>query len=323
MLVYVGINKHDAKLYADPLNKIAMKMEDINSPFERMVLVNYQGDQYVSKNGMRYMQTDLYEHMDVFGGIQPEAMGENPRVPNIYGWQPRSTPLQTQKLDAEVSVKPTEIWIYDMPVRRIYVDNRHVLLYQNLARITYRILCKAGYGYPPETILHVYEITGATRIKLYDDWENAYTFANIEILEHHTWQGRPVFHRENHTPRAHEGVSNPYVPRKTRPGMGEMGGYMANREPNMPHQPRKKNARIEPRVRNDELWGKKMTPTMLQKFCKKFDGSSDPYDHVAQFRKLVFAEGVTDAHTTIEGFGLTMMEKALTWFQTLKPSHAI
>ena len=262
------------------------------------------------------MQTNFYEHMDAFGWIQPKVMGKNPGVLDIYGWKRRSTQSPTQKLDAEVSGdKPSEVWIYDMPVRRIYVDNRHVLLYQNSAGITYRTLCKVGYDYPPETILHVYEIMGATRIKLYDDWGNTYTFVDIEILEHHTWQGRPVFHKENHKPR---GVSSAYIPRTPRPRMGEMGGYIVNRGPNIPHQPRKKQARIDPQVRNNEFWGKKMTPTMLQKFSKKFDGTGDPYDHVAQFRQLVFAEGVTDMHTMVQGFGLTMMGKALTWFQTLK-----
>ena len=37
MLVYVGINKHDAKLYVDPLT---VKMEDIASPIDKVVWVN-------------------------------------------------------------------------------------------------------------------------------------------------------------------------------------------------------------------------------------------------------------------------------------------
>ena len=63
-----------------------------------------------------------------------------------------------------------------------------------------------------------------------------------------------------------------------------------------------------------------MRPTSLQKFSKRFDGSGDPYDHVAQYRQLIFAEGVTDIHTMVQGFGLTMEGRALSWFQTLKPS---
>ena len=71
-------------------------MEDIASPIDNVVWVNDQGDQYVP--------TDLYEHMDSFGWIQPRTMGEYLEVHDIYGWKPRSIPLPIQKLDAEVSV---------------------------------------------------------------------------------------------------------------------------------------------------------------------------------------------------------------------------
>lgn len=65
----------------------------------------------------------------------------------------------------------------------------------------------------------------------------------------------------------------------------------------------------------DNPWEKQLRPTYLQKFSKKFDGTGDPYDHKAQFRQLIFIEGVTDMHTMVQGFGLTMMGRALTWFQ--------
>ena len=64
---------------------------------------------------------------------------------------------------------------------------------------------------------------------------------------------------------------------------------------------------------------RKVRPLALQKMVKKYDGSRDPYDHVAAYRQAVHAEQVKDAHTQIEGFGLTLEGKALTWFQTLKP----
>ena len=34
---------------------------------------------------------------------------------------------------------------------------------------------------------------------------------------------------------------------------------------------------------------KALCPSTLQKFCKKFDGSGDLYDHIAQYRQLLFA----------------------------------
>ena len=65
---------------------------------------------------------------------------------------------------------------------------------------------------------------------------------------------------------------------------------------------------------------KALRPSTLQKFCRKFDGTGDPYDHVAQYRQLLFAEGIADVHTKVQAFGLTMEGRALAWFQTLKPS---
>ena len=52
--------------------------------------------------------------------------------------------------------------------------------------------------------------------------------------------------------------------------------------------------------------GKTLRPSTLQKFCKKFDGIGDPYDHVAQYRQLLFAEGIMDVHTMVQAFGITM-----------------
>ena len=43
-----------------------------------------------------------------------------------------------------------------------------------------------------------------------------------------------------------------------------------------------------------------------KKFSKRFNGTGDPYDHVAQYKQLIFAEGVTDVHTMVQGFGLNM-----------------
>ena len=40
----------------------------------------------------------------------------------------------------------------------------------------------------------------------------------------------------------------------------------------------------------------------------------DPYDHLANFQQMARAKKVHDLHTLVEGFGLTMEGKALTWF---------
>ena len=69
--------------------------------------------------------------------------------------------------------------------------------------------------------------------------------------------------------------------------------------------------------RHDDEYSRKVRPSTLQKLVKKYNGSGDPYDHIASFRQVVHAEQVTDTHTKIEGFGLTLEGKALSWFQTL------
>ena len=59
---------------------------------------------------------------------------------------------------------------------------------------------------------------------------------------------------------------------------------------------------------------RKVRPLALQKLVKKYDGSGDPFDHIAAFKQAVHAEQVSDTHTKIEGFGLTLERKVLTWF---------
>ena len=64
---------------------------------------------------------------------------------------------------------------------------------------------------------------------------------------------------------------------------------------------------------------RRVRPSQFQKWVKKYNWSADPYDHVATFRQVVRAEQITDLHTQVEGFGLTLEGKALSWFQTLEP----
>ena len=64
---------------------------------------------------------------------------------------------------------------------------------------------------------------------------------------------------------------------------------------------------------------RKTRPSSLQKMVKKYDGSSDLHDHVAAYRQAIHAEKVRDVHTQVEGFGLNLESKALTWFQALEP----
>ena len=60
---------------------------------------------------------------------------------------------------------------------------------------------------------------------------------------------------------------------------------------------------------------RRVRPYTLQKMVNKFDRSRDPNDHVAFFKQVVYKEQVFDHHTQIEGFGLTLKGKSLSWFQ--------
>lgn len=60
-LVHLGENMYGANLYIDPQNKIAVKMEDILSPLETQVWVNFQGDRYMSLGGIEYILSPSFE----------------------------------------------------------------------------------------------------------------------------------------------------------------------------------------------------------------------------------------------------------------------
>ena len=104
---------------------------------------------------------------------------------------------------------------------------------------------------------------------------------------------------------------------RVKPRMGETGGFTAGEAPTKPGG-MGKFPRTKTRGKRKEPSGKHIQPTTLQKFCKKFYGTRDPHEHVAQFNQLIFAEGIMDVHTKVHGFGLTLSESALSWFQTLK-----
>ena len=109
-------------------------------------------------------------------------------------------------------------------------------------------------------------------------------------------------------------------------GMGtrKTGSTKADTELPEPHEPRvdpiPRMSDHDDERKHDYDYTQKVRPSMLQKLVKKFDGSGDPYDHIATFRQVVMAKKVSENHMQIEGFGLTLEGKSLSWFQTLEPS---
>ena len=111
----------------------------------------------------------------------------------------------------------------------------------------------------------------------------------------------------------------PKVPDSTRTGgigaSGESGHGGSRRTPRFPSSGGSKG--FSRKSFPDS--SRKVRPSQFQKWVKKYNGSADPYDHLATFRQVVRAEQITDLHTQVEGFGLMLEGKALLWFQTLEP----
>ena len=263
--------------------------------------------------------------------------------------------------ESEVSSKPKDTALYHMNVTRIYVDNPHIVLYQNKVGLVYRALKWHDKVYPHNIILHVYGSRDLSKIKMFDDWGTSYHHLKEEKLMGYTWQGKFIFNLGKHPPpsplktgdtlKPEDSDFNVSMPKYVRPldaTFGDMhmhppeprregyfGGYEPRVDPTFPFpkvdpmfpradptfpfpRPEPTFPRTEPtfpflertlhihfgnlrhhlqgmagikRVRKDHRKrdDQKVRPTSLQKFCKKFHGTGDPYDHVAQYHQLIFA----------------------------------
>ena len=130
-LIFVRENQYGAKLYNDFLSNFAVKIEERPTPFEPVVMANYQGDQYMGKDGTRYFISPLYEDMEPTGRVrqaraQMEPIFGKANVSwdrNTQGGGPSSPARQrTEQRDAgknpEVSSKNLDTALFHMPVKR-------------------------------------------------------------------------------------------------------------------------------------------------------------------------------------------------------------
>ena len=118
-------------------------------------------------------------------------------------------------------------------------------------------------------------------------------------------------------PRPSVPGSNSFQDRDTTPKRGGHHPFGELRRPNPTPKPREDGPRPQPSKlvqRHKDEYTKRVRRFTLQKMIKKFEGSRDPHDHVASFKQVVCAEQVSDQHTQIEGFGLTLEGKSLSWF---------
>ena len=109
------------------------------------------------------MITPLFEQMNLTGTIHPmierrkllnSKLERITQGCNTYQqmqraeYPPRAPPAPTQGQD-QVSF---EIPIYHMHVKRVYVDNEGVLVYQNQGGVVYKMLNFHDYDYPPVSL---------------------------------------------------------------------------------------------------------------------------------------------------------------------------
>ena len=61
-----------------------------------------------------------------------------------------------------------------MPVKKVENDNEYVPLYINPVGLIYKMMVLAGYSYPEEQTLFVYERVGTPSLEIMDSWGNKY-----------------------------------------------------------------------------------------------------------------------------------------------------
>jgi hypothetical protein len=71
----------------DPQSRITVKMEDIRSPLEAKVWVNFQGDRYMSLGGIEYVLTPSFEHMNRWGHLLPKDNERGAQTEPNHGLQ--------------------------------------------------------------------------------------------------------------------------------------------------------------------------------------------------------------------------------------------
>ena len=124
---------------------------------------------------------------------------------------------------------------------------------------------------------------------------------------------------QDNRPRDPSYSSTPYantiVPGKVGPTKLKAGGYWIKEGSHKPHDTKDRT-----REGMRELAESHLGQSTWQNIARSLTENGDPYEHIAQFRQLVYAEGVYDEHTKVQGFGLTMECQARMWFQNLKPA---
>lgn len=348
-------NMHGAKIYKDQAEQYMVKVEDHVSPFDPAPWVNYQGDRYMGRVGDMYLIVADPEVVDILGNVTPivdplQPEGPPTLTPEGYHcvnhvWTHRVPTDDLTKAVYKREDSGTEFfYLRDNPpeysldadkILYVYVLNLltddgmptifldkfgfewSLLLESEIGGITYMGYPISRFGGPVTPGMGVRPPPSIIR--------PAYSASSMPMPRPRPAASGPRVSFYSGPPRP----SAPPLPRPTGSVYSyTMGGHPAVRGPTRPpttsfyHVPMGSTGFTPGR----SPWGpsrNKTRPSNFQKWVKKFSGSGDPYDHLASFKQVARAEEVDDLHCLVEGFGLTLEGKALSWFQTLNPSTYI
>ena len=346
-LAFVKLNNHGAQLYQDPMSRWAVKIEDHDSAIDPAPWVNYQGSQYMGQGGERYVVTTDPENVDKWGQIVREVVPEVPPYGDLDDMKlintirVRHRPVDDPSM--EVYVRDTDEFFHCYFTR--YIDPStiekkkilYVYLEGGFSKLTTPLFVDK-YGVVFETM----EMTAARGLTWQGNVILEFLAAAASSMEaekgsHQTGMAPP--RPETHRTTKFVGSKATAIPTMGAPSaplepgfrghsafeMGKMGptAHGVPKEPiyTLGGPTKRKTSSIDKTVGfmpgRPTHESRKVRPSNFQKWVKKFNGTGDPYDHVASFKQVARAEHVNDFHTKVEGFGMTLEASALSWFQTL------
>ena len=298
-------NLQGAKIYKDTINRLVAKIEDHSTIFDPAPWVNFQGDRYVGRDGSMYVLTENPNEVNKLGCAilrETNSLEEGPPSVGLLGFK-----------------LVNSIWVC-----RILLDDNSKILYKQEnhgSKFFYMRNCAPDYTITEDKILYIFvqeSIEVHKNVIYLDKFGLEWEMILPGDLKDLTYLGESVvrYEREKRTPIPTLSFKDPSTTGtsglrpKTSRSMHVLSGHLAIEVPTRPLQSTPVHSMGTP-TRN------KTRPSHFQKWVKKFNGTGDPYDHLASFKQVARAEVVLDLHVLKEGFGLTLEGKALSWFQTL------
>ena len=345
-LEYLMDNPLGAKIYVDPLGRRAVRVDDHEIEFCTEVPVSVQGDgnQYMDPYATMYVVTEDPMSMNKWG-LKDNTDSRNKQPVDETERPPQLDPKLYKLIDSipckRIKVDDQGLGLYrgdNQPETDMYLQIRgvdpeilveHKIIYVFVKTdllldpgMTYRDAYDIEYERVPKTVVSTYLCGG---LPLFDAISgvgvgipkpatSAQSHTRASNIPHPNLSARP------HAQMTISGMPLPTNAAKVGEKTILNGGYSAGRQPLNPQLTlgtmgpmgdfpgRPSGAPSNPR---------KIRPSDFKKLVDKFDGSKDPYNHMANFRQVMRAEQVFDWHTQFEGFGMTLDSVALSWFQAI------